>query len=351
MALNRSIGSVIRNGYNKFERWRQYSNTRSKAKKLLHEITKTKKTPILTPELKIIIKDYAEREFGDKKYSTWLELYTEIRGEFIEGWIPEEYYAFELIPKFNPVPISLLSTIKTFDHRLFPTYSLRPIALKISDGFYTADMDKIKYPDLVSLLRRVDAEVVIKRDRGPSGKDIQFLHSSEVTETNFFGTDNYVIQPALQQHPDIDRLYNKSVNTIRVGTFLTSSGDMKVVLTIMRYGMGGSRIDNLSAGGGFISIDKKGRGGSHAYNYSGKYIGDEHPDSGYKFNQVKIPNFEAVLTACKKSHQLFPYVRYIAWDVCVTREGDIKFLEWNTRMPGFWFYEARLGPLWNKEWF
>lgn len=343
------IGKLIRDNYSKFENWRKYSNSRKQAAELKNKVIEKKGGSIVDGKMMKKIKSYANEAFGSSEYYPWLVLYAEVRGEFLEGWIPEDYYCFEMIPEFNPQPISSLSTIKSFDHRLFSEFSIQPLGLKISSSFYTADMNQINFSGMKEILTEFDSEVVIKKDEGPSGKEILFKQASEIIEEDFLDGVNYVIQPVVKQHPQIDKLYNSSVNTIRIGTFLTDNGDVEVILSVMRFGKGGSRIDNLVSGGGFISLDKDGKAGKFAYNYFGNNLGEIHPDSGIRFDQIKVPRFGDILTACKKSHLLFPYNRYIAWDVTVDFENKIKFLEWNTRMPAFWCFEATHGPIWDQD--
>jgi len=341
------IGNLIRDTYTNFENWRNYSNSRKQAHHLMKKVIEKRGHSVVDKKVLKKIKSYSNETFGSPDYWPWLALYTEIRGEFLEGWIPDDYYSFELIPKLNPQPISMLSTIKSFDHRIFSNFTIEPLGLKISNSFFTPTLEKISFTDFKKILSDHNDEVVIKLDGGPSGGGIEFKNSNDVKESDFKDAEDYVVQPCIKQHESIGKLFQKSVNTIRIGTFLSEKGEVKVILKVMRFGRGESRIDNLVGGGGFISLNNEGRGSNFGYDHNGEIIGQHHPDSEFKFDDLQVPYFKKILKACRKSHLLFPYTKYIAWDVCVTEDGEIKFLEWNTRKPAFWCFEATIGPIWN----
>jgi len=83
--MSQKIGNLIRRGYSKFEVWRQYSNSRNHAKRIRKEIVRKKGYSVLDNKLRKRIKEYAHNRFGSMGYSPWLESYTELSKEFIEG--------------------------------------------------------------------------------------------------------------------------------------------------------------------------------------------------------------------------------------------------------------------------
>ena len=135
--MNRLTGKVIRRSYSAFERWRNYANSRKQAKSIREQIVRKKGYSVLNKSLKKEIRDYAQKRFGSTEYAPWLETYTELREEFVEGWIPDDYYTFEMIPALNPRSIAHISNLKTFDHRLFKEFAIRPLAVRINGVFMT----------------------------------------------------------------------------------------------------------------------------------------------------------------------------------------------------------------------
>jgi hypothetical protein len=133
--MKKNIGTIIRGSYDRFNVWREYANSRRQAHAFRERVTRAKGS--ITVDRKMIrhIKSYAGEVFGTENYWPWLALYAEMRGEFIEGWIPDDYYTFLLIPSLNPETASQLSLAKSFDHTLFGDEVVRPLAVRVSGVF------------------------------------------------------------------------------------------------------------------------------------------------------------------------------------------------------------------------
>ena len=340
-----SIGRLIRRGYDAFERWRSYANIRKKAHRLREEIVAQKGYRFLDQRLTKEIKEYAKNRFGSSRYWPWLALYTEVREDFKEGWIPEEYYRLELIEKLNPKPLSLVSTIKSFDHRIFKGFAVEPIAVKVSGCFYDPNQKEIEKGELLQSMKNSDKEFIVKIDEGPSGKGHYFINPNDISPAFFAPIDDCVIQPVVEQHQVLNDLYSRSVNTLRIATLLEDDGSVRLLYTFLRFGSGGVRLDNIRAGGYFIFLDINGNVDSPAYVGNSMQAGKEHPDTGFKYQTLKVPSVYNAVQKCKKSHLKFPYTRFIAWDVYIDKEGIPGLIEWNAKSPDMWVVEALRGPL------
>jgi len=339
-------GAIIRNGYNRFEKWRTYSNSRKQADRLREKVIRKKGYTVADDTLIGHIKEYAANVFGDQNYWHWLALYTEIRGEFLEGWIPDDYYSFEWILAMNPRNISGLSMIKSFDHRLFPDHAISPIALRINGNLYNYNYEEIRNEDFLKKLREYDSEVVIKLDCGPSGTGLAFKHSRDVSESDISDSANYLIQPAVEQHAEMKKLSARSVNTIRVVTLLNSAGKVETFFSSLKFGISDSRVDNVNIGGRFLLLDSDGVVISNPYNELGLECA-ECIASGFRYKGFRVPSYRRAVEICKEQHLNFPYTKFIAWDVFIDKDSNPKIVEWNTRLPGMWVNEAVAGPLWR----
>ena len=143
-------------------------------------------------------------------------------------------------------------------------------------------------------------------------------------------------------------MYPDSVNTLRVTTFIKNDGSVVVKFVALRFGVDGSKVDNLSSGGQFIYFDADGKPSNRAYDDLGIEIGDRHKNSGYLFSDLKIPMFQEVLEACIRAHRKYPYDRLVGWDVCINETGKPILLEWNTN-PGFRIFECVFGPFFPDD--
>lgn len=345
--LNRA-GKLLRGGYNSFERWRNFANSRKQAHVIRKEVIKKKGYSFLNKRILKTICDYAFDRFGSSDYWPWLALYTEIREKFKEGWIPNDYYTYELIPVWNPVKISQLSVLKTFDHRIFDSFSIEPLIIRVSGRYYDSKHIPISVHEAGGILHAYDSEVVIKKDFGPSGKGIIFTEAKKVDMESIAGGYDIVIQPSVKQYKKLSDLYPHSVNTFRVFTHLDGNGVVNVKAVILRFGVGGSRIDNIMSGGSYLPFSG-GSFGNIAYDGLGFESGEEHPDTGFRYNELRLPGIDKLILKCKDAHALFPYLRFIGWDVCIDEYGEPKLIEWNANNPTIWRYEAKIGPFWNHK--
>lgn len=318
--------------------------SRDEAHRTREMIVNAKKQSIMNSDLKKKIQEYSRDRFGKPSYWPWLALYSEIRGEFKEGWIPCDYFRFSVLPQWNPH--TSFSSLKTMDYRLFNDFSVRPVATIINSVIYGPDQNVMDIGKLDEYFDNEDQELIIKQDGGKGGNKIQFVKKGELRNQHLNFLENAVVQPVLKQHESLNRIYSRSVNTVRVATYLKKDGKAVRKFNILRVGANGSRVDNTTSGGLFMLLDIEGNIISEAYDHFCIPAASVHPDSGVAFKSVKIPGVREASEACCRAHEKFPYARFVAWDVCITENGTPALLEWNTKNPSMWFEEAVLGPFW-----
>ena len=127
------------------------------------------------------------------------------------------------------------------------------------------------------------------------------------------------------QHSEISKIYSHSVNTIRIDTLKSKSGDVIIGSALLRVGQHGRLIDNWSGPCGGIAIGVNLETG--VLNPIGRdyYMNEftHHPDSGTEFNGFKIPYFSQVVEIIKYAANVFPNVNSVGWDVAVSQLGPI----------------------------
>lgn len=129
----------------------------------------------------------------------------------------------------------------------------------------------------------------------------------------------------VRQHESISRIYPHSVNTVRVDTFLDDEGNVHLLSGLMRFGAGGSVVDNGSSGGCFVFLDLETgrlRGVGKTYLEHGGAIYPRHPDTNVSFDGFQVPDFPALIKLVKDAAALFPN-RLVGWDVAVTGSGPL----------------------------
>ncbi|MGY3794152.1 sugar-transfer associated ATP-grasp domain-containing protein [uncultured Aquimarina sp.] len=151
------------------------------------------------------------------------------------------------------------------------------------------------------------------------------LHNQVTKYYKEIVNDDFVHQKIIVQHPKINMIYQHSINTIRFTTYIDKNGEKHILSAFMRFGSGGSFIDNSSAGGICVSVDlKEGKlkGKSHQLmKHGGKQL-IKHPDSNIIFNDFQIPYFEESKELVLTAITLIPD-RIIGWDIAIGKKGPI----------------------------
>jgi len=304
-----------------FHRKWSFADLRKKAYELRKVVVKKRGVSIVDRRLKLIIKEYSKQRFGTTAYWPYLALYTEIRGEFLDGWLPFDYYKLVMLPKICPAPALYLNDQKTYDYRLFNDFALKPLFIYILGIFYNPDLEIVENDQLLQFMKNYDDLIVIKEDGGRAGEQVRIIQSSKFSTKELNGSKNYVIQPYVKQYKVLNALYPGSVNTFRVATYLEKNGSVIVKFVFLRFGSDGLKFDNLAAGGDYLFFDLTGKPSNLIYDKLGFEKGDRHKNTGFLFSDVKIPKFQEMLEKCKHSHKKYPYVRLIGWDVCIDSSG------------------------------
>lgn len=322
---------------------------RNEAHRHRRKIIKLNGRKVVSRKVKKTIKEYSKRRFGKKSYWPYLAYYSEIRGEFVEGWIPYDYFRFKFIPRMNPLPAGEMD-FKSFDYQLFDDFALRPLFIYINNMYYDADLQWVKETDVMSFFSKYGDDIVIKEDTSYGGLQVKVIPATEFTKDSLKRGVNYVIQPCLKQHENLSKVYPHSVNSIRVNTFLTREGTPVVKCMWLRFGADGSRVDNVTSGGDYLYVHLDGTPEKMTYDpFYSQPITDRHKNTGFVFSEIEIPSFKKVLEKCKQAHLKFPYARVIAWDVGIDTEGVPRLLEWNLQNPDFTTVASKWGPFWPDD--
>ncbi len=176
-------------------------------------------------------------------------------------------------------------------------------------------------------------EVIVKPLDGMQGLGIfKKTIQSENDVDELFQTvheKDYIIEEIVKQSWQLGRFNPSSVNTIRVYS-VRYKNEIIITGAVFRLGRTGRITDNYTTGGMAAEIDVDlGIITSRAINYREEsYF--VHPDTKEVILGAEIPKWDEVKETVKKAHLRIPQFGYIAWDVVVTEDGQITFLEANT---------------------
>ena len=331
--------------------WENYVATkmsRDEANNLRKQVVAQVGKAVVDKKIRSEIKAYCAEVLGDASYWPWLAYYTELRGEFKKGWMPVDYYRFKFLPKMNPEKYMRFSEAKTIDHKLFNGAVVDPLFTRTNGQYYHKDGSVLKQQELDQILQEVNNEIIIKPDSGRAGEGIIFTKPDELQFEKLPENTDLIFQRVVKQHTELQKLYPHSVNTLRVQTLLDDNGIVQVKYIVIRFGRGGSRVDNASRGGGWIFVHVDGAVEPIAFDNIGLEIGKRHPDTGMFYSDLKLPFLRDVISLCKAAHHSFPYTRVIGWDIFVNKKEEPKIIEWNANNPFFDIIEARFGPFFSE---
>lgn len=273
------------------------------------------------------------KRFGITPKKYWYDLFCNGQEKYDPRYIPDSLWYTTFLPYFNNSFFREAYDDKGYYDVIFSDLK-RPniIARKMATHFYDGNMNLITLDEAIDLCIAAGTWVIKGSTNSGCGRDVSFYDCGQGDDkqnierlfNNF--EDNFVIQEIVKQHPDLARLHEKSLNTIRVQSFFFKD-EVHILTALLRIGGGDSRVDNVSAGGFGCPVLPDGTLKDKAVNRKSEWV-DTLPN-GIKLKDVKIPNFDAVVDAIKTKHKKLPYFSVLGWDFAIDENGEPVFIELN----------------------
>ena len=195
-------------------------------------------------------------------------------------------------------PLSNVQTLTECIRKVFETSGYKKLFIKSFLGYGGGEVFLLTYSGLDEELQKVGTKIL----------NGAFIH-----------------QECIVQHPEINEIYPHSVNTLRVETFIDSSGKVNILGMCMRFGSGGKFVDNVSSGGFYVPVDPS-TGRLTEKGLQGMVFGGNvfyrHPDTGFEFKDYIVPYFNDARELCTKLARFIPN-RLAGWDIAFTPKGPI----------------------------
>jgi hypothetical protein len=128
----------------------------------------------------------------------------------------------------------------------------------------------------------------------------------------------------LYNHELINKLSRTSLNTVRANTCRTTTGEIRIFATIIRYASTESMIDNWNAGGYAAPINIE--TGKVGYPLQKKPTCELYIDENLEYTHPEVPYlpmWERAVSLAKEAHQLFLNMKTIGWDIAFTPNGPV----------------------------
>ncbi len=256
-------------------------------------------------------------------YSDYLnyQLYKKTKKEVLEyASIKDQDRFYEIV---SPAKYKTFFTIKTNFLKNFQDYVGR-------DFFDNGSIQELK-----SFLKKHEF-FMIKPYDGLGGSGVEKIYAKDITNVLAFydklKKEHLFLEEYVVQHPEMNKLCDKSVNTIRIMTF-GYNGKSEILFAALRVGNGSASVDNFHRGGMASLVDiSTGKVMGKAFNKNLEYF-DKHPVSNIKFDGFQIPNWDKVKKMVLEAALVNENIHVVGWDVAITK-GGATFIEGNRR-PGF----------------
>ncbi len=274
------------------------------------------------------------KKYGYKPAKFWYQIFSDREQKVDPRYIPDDLFDGEIIPYFSNSQFRRFGEDKCYHDIWFPDVK-RPLTIckNIAGVYYDTDMKPIIAEEACALVLAFKDECLIKPsiDSG-EGRLIQFFTPETIDKESVEKTfkemgANFIIQAAVKQHPVLSQMNPSSLNTIRVVSFFFEE-EVHILSCILRVGAPNAKVDNVGAGGYACQIKIDGRLNKKAVNRKAEWV--EENNSGIKFAEVKVPEFDRVIETVKLAHKRLAHFKLIGWDMSVDRAGDPVLIEYNT---------------------
>lgn len=178
-------------------------------------------------------------------------------------------------------------------------------------------------------------KIVKKNEAEALGRGVELIDLSQeasldqlfdrLLEQNRF----FFVEDVIRQHPDMARLNESSVNTVRVIVY-KHGGAKQIHDTFLKVGRSGSFVDNGGAGGILAGIDPE----------TGTVTTDgvdeaciryaEHPDNGTMFKGFQLPDWEQARALALEAIDRVDGLAYVGWDLAYTADDAWVIVEGNS---------------------
>lgn len=228
----------------------------------------------------------------------------------------------------------------------------KTLARKIDGTFLTADYAPTTENDIAHLIENVGGAIVKVSIGSEGGYGCKIWHQGEDESElkKILGANrNVVIQELVQQHEQLSKLHPESVNTIRIMS-LIRDGEVRIVSSILRMGVGTSYVDNASSGGLYCGIDsEKGCLKKNAYTREHGFV-KVHPTTGVLFEGYPIPSVDKCQELVKRlAWRISRTTRLASWDFSVDSDSNPIFIEVNMAYGGIQLHQSTNGPLFGDD--
>lgn len=177
---------------------------------------------------------------------------------------------------------------------------------------------------------------------GTCGKGIEKINIKDYKSLeevyNYLTIDNkeFLLEEVIKQCKEVNKIYDGSINTVRIVTILNDNHEANVICAYFRIG-NGRYVDNFNSGGMVAPVDENTGIVLDKAIDKQKNLYETHPLTKAKIKGFQFPDWDKALNLVKEASYKVPELRYVGWDVCFSENGPL-LVEGN-EFPGHDIYQ------------
>ncbi|MBK5253757.1 MAG: carboxylate--amine ligase [Peptostreptococcaceae bacterium] len=144
------------------------------------------------------------------------------------------------------------------------------------------------------------------------------------------------IEDVIENHPDINKLYPFSANTVRTITIVDAKGEAHCIYMVFKMGNNYRVVDNFGLHGPVDMETGEFLFPAHSGDTTAGQHFTEHPYSHIPLIGYKVPLIKETVELAKKAALVVPEMRYIGWDIAITPNGPAIIEGNNYNAHDFW---------------
>lgn len=280
--------------------------------------------------------------------------YTEKTGIFDTRYMPDDMWFTKIDRYFNNRQKAKVLDHKSYYEKIFSPKNVKhpeTIAHRINGFWYDSAMNIVSYDAVKEIISR-EKSLFIKLSTGScGGRGVTHISDKGDIVADFEKSVKHkydiVIQREIKQHPDLYKVGENSVNSLRIASLLSEEG-VTIYSCVLRMGVGASKVDNTSSGGLVCGINDDGRLKDIAWKVCGEKF-EQHPTTNVKFSDMKVPSFDKAKALVSELHPLIPDFRLVSWDIAIDEKGEPVLLEVNLCLGGLDLHQLPNGPMFKDD--
>lgn len=313
-------------------------------------LIKSDKSKELTHDQKKEIQEFWNQYYKLSKTEwRWFEIYNNVKNEFnIAYFIPNNiWYQYVDIYFSNPRKSYAFDDKNLYDLYFNDIKRPKTICRRVNGITMNNNYIPITNEEAIALCKRQGYVILKIAKFSEGGKGIAFYNASCDDDSllqRFLTYKDVTIQEVITQHDALSKLHRQSINTIRIIS-LFYNNEVKILSSVLRMGIGESKVDNASSGGIVCGILPNGQLKDYAFDTKGNRYNTSHPN-GCRFADIVIPNYSVCLDIVSKlACRMNTVSSLISWDFAVDKDGDPILIEANFTFGEIDFHQLCNGPI------